>query len=806
MEQVAYNESFNNDWMFRKDKSLQKVCIDLPHDAMILEERDPDCDNAHNSGFYPGGKYYYEKDWFVPEDFRGKRIFLVFDGIYHNSTVFINGLKAAEQPYGYSPFTVNCESFLDFGGPNRILIEVDNSKTPNGRWYTGSGIYRSVSLIVKEEEHIEINGVKIKTLSIAPPRISVKTKHSGIRADIEILQKGTTLARAAGDDVEIDLPEAGLWSDETPELCQCRVSVLGSNGIIDHEEIDFGIRKLEWSTEGLKLNGKIIKLRGACIHHDNGILGACAFKDAEERKIRLLKEAGFNAVRSSHNPCSEYLLQAADRHGMLVMDEFSDVWYKAKQKNDYSVVFDEWYHRDLKAMVERDFNHPSVIMYSIGNEIGEVYEDRGIELTAEMASLCREIDDTRPVTIGTNLAICKMAAGGSKAFKATDTKKKKAKRKKKSKKLVGSELYNVLINIIGSKMDKASADKKCDSLTAPHFEKVDICGYNYGTIRYAGEKALHPDRIIVGSETRPPNICKNWRETLTHDYVIGDFMWTGWDYIGEAGLSAVTYSASRRSGGILLKKYPFMLSGAGVIDICGYFLPEVWLNRAVWGIIGDSPCIGVEPVIYSGEKAVYSMWRKTDAVRSWSWHGYEGGKAKVIVYSNAAMVELMLNGKSLGMQPVVECTARFKTKYMPGELTAINYDSNGNETGRNCLATAGALSLINLKPDKTELRSNGQDLCFLDISLTDGAGEIIPSVDRPLQIKITGPGRLQGFGSASPFTEEGFNSNTHTSHYGRAQAVIRTGRETGEIMVSVSAPGLETQSIKINVIESGRIS
>ncbi|WP_068780446.1 glycoside hydrolase family 2 TIM barrel-domain containing protein [Paenibacillus sp. GM2] len=795
--------SFNDHWQFWKEGQTEVKEVDLPHDAMIWEQRDPHCDNAHNSGFYPGSKYYYKKIWNIPNQFAGKRLTLEFEGVYRNAVVLINGKQAAERPSGYTTFYVDCTEYVRYGEENEVLVIADNKDTPNGRWYTGSGIYRPVNLIVKDEHHIHINGVKVKTLSHQPPRIEVRIEHSGGGVVIEVYYKGKLMTRANGDCAVMDIPDGKLWSDETPELYQCKVMLEHNGRIVDEEWVDVGIRTLSWSTDGFLVNGKETKLRGACIHHDNGILGACAFDDAEERRVRLLKKAGFNAIRSSHNPCSRALLQAADKVGMYVMDEFSDVWVVHKQKNDYASDFDKWYMEDLRAMVVRDYNHPSVVMYSIGNEIGEVWEERGIQLTKEMTEVCHRLDDSRPVTCGTNLMLANMAMKGIGVFKVVDVddKKRPAKPDKKKFKLVASEFYNILINIMGGMMDRQSKKKNCDKATAEHFSHLDICGYNYGTIRYANEPRLHPERIIVGSETRPPNIMENWRATMNNKYIIGDFMWVGWDYLGEAGIGAIAYS-SRSPSGWLLKKYPYLLADAGVIDICGWFRPEVWLNRVAWGTIGNNPYIGVEPVTHAKEKVIRSMWRKSDAVHSWSWHGYEGSPAKIVVYSRAKTVELLLNGKSLGKKPIKEGAALFKTKYLPGELVAVNYDANGKELGKNHLRTGGKDIKLTLDPEKTVLRANGQDLCYVNIYLTDGHGEILPATDRSVHVQVSGAGQLLAIGSANPYTEEGFVSGNHQTYYGRALAVIRVGRNAGLIQVTISADGVEDKTIAIDVFDA----
>ncbi len=786
--------SFNNDWLFLKVGDSAQAKVNLPHDAMIYEKRDSDCINAQNSGFYPGGKYQYEKNWYVPQEYSEKMVILHFEGIYRKSEVRINGELAAKRANGYTEFYVECNKFLKYGKENKITVIADNSETPNSRWYSGSGIYRPVNLIVKDKKnHIAMNGVKVKTLGYVNPSVNVKVAHSGGKVKNKVLYKGEVIAEKEGDDVNIELPDAKLWSDEAPYLYELCVLLYSEKELTDAETLKFGIRTLAWSMDGFYVNGQETKLRGACIHHDNGVLGACAFSDAEDRKVRILKETGFNAIRSAHNPCSDALLKACDKYGMYVIDEYSDIWYKHKLKNDYASDFDEWFKSDLSAMVERGYNHPSIVMYSIGNEIGEVWEEKGVEVTKEMVDICHRLDDTRPVTSGLNLMLSGMDMKGIGVFKQLENAGKQKKKK------VSSDFYNTLVNIIGRKMDNQSKKKYCDKATYKHFSNLDISGYNYASVRYKNEPKKYPDRIIVGAETRPPNISENWALVKELKHVIGDFMWTGWDYIGEAGIGVVAYD-TEAMGSFFLKKYPYLLAGSGVIDITGMPRPEVWLNKAAWELIGDAPYIGVKPLNHLGKKGLKSMWRLSDAVRSWSWHGYEGKKTEIVVYSNAAKVELKLNGKSLGIKNVKKNEVHFKVKYFPGELSAVNCDSNGNEVGRDILETANETAALKIIPECKTLKANGQDLCYLNIYISDINGVVIPMLDRKISVTLEGAATLQGFGSANPYTEEGFVSSSHDTFYGRALAVIRAGSEAGKVLINVSAEGFETQSIEIDII------
>lgn len=784
---------FNDNWTVQKDGKNKSYFVTLPHDAMIYEKRDPDCINGCDTGFYPGGLYTYTKEWFVPHEYESKIVILEFEGIYKNASVYINGQLVAQRPYGYSGFYVNCEQYLKYNSKNEIKVVADDSKVPNSRWYSGSGIYRPVYLHIKEKVHIAPDGVKITTKSINPAVINVSTEHTGGNTAIEIYDNEKLVASENGDNVDITIENAKLWSDENPCLYQCKITLRENSDIKDEETVSFGIRALSWSTKGFFVNDKEIKFRGACIHHDNGVVGACAFKDAEDRKIRLLKEAGFNAVRSAHNPCSKYLLEAADKYGIYVMDEFTDMWYRRKKTYDYALDFEKWFEKDIQSMVEKCYNHPSVVMYSTGNEIVETSEKKAVELSKQMQMLFHSLDATRPVTCGINMALSAMGSFGIGVFQDEKPEKKKPQKTKKKKatgkKLVSSELYNTLVQFMGNQMNMVSRMKISDKATKGVFNYVDICGYNYAVSRYKNEPKHHPDRIIVGSETRPPTIVENWKLVSKLPYVIGDFMWAGYDYLGEAGIGAVSYSS--QDTGVLLKKYPYLLANSGIIDLCGQFRPEVWLTRAAYGIMGNKPYIGVEPITHSKEKSVRSMWRQSDAVHSWSWQGCENYPAQIIVYSNASSVKLLLNGAEINHKKVKNCKAVFKALYNAGTLTAINYDSNGNELGRDVLKTASAKTIITLDAEKDTLTANGQDLCYLNIYLTDEHGEVKASEDTAVTVEVTGEGTLQGLGSANPYTEEEFANSSHNTYYGRALAVIRSGHNPGKIKITVSAKGLE---------------
>ena len=541
-------------------------------------------------------------------------------------------------------------------------------------------------------------------------------------------------------------------------------------------------------------------LRGACIHHDNGILGGCSFQTSEERKVRILKEAGFNAIRSSHNPASKDLLEACDRLGMYMMDEFLDHWLVHKNPYDYADAdFRKYWEQDLRAMVLKNYNHPCVIMSSIGNEISELALPEGQDYCKKMAEFVRSLDPSRPVTLGVNFMLCSMTAKGGGIY--GDKKDRKGNKKENQNgsqsmdNVPTSTFFNMLMNMAGGMIEKMAAKPAADAATEMAFSYLDIGGYNYAASRYEKDKTLHPDRVIVGSETLPKNLYKNWQKVKRFSHMVGDFMWTGWDYLGEAGIGTVRYKSFKKPGNDM----PIISGGCGVIDICGKIRPEVQWNKLIWGLT-DIPGIGVEPVTHSGDFGSVSMWRDTDAVESWSWHGFEGKKTKVIVYSNGAMAELLVNGKSYGKKLVKEYRAVFKNvRYEPGTITAVSLDTHGKEISQSSLKTAIGKTVLAVTAEKTELKADGQDLCYLNIDLVGEDGITKSSEDIPVTVEVSGAGFLQAFGSAKPNMGEDFHSKTHTTYYGKAQAIIRAGTEAGEIYVKVTADKMRTKEVGIEV-------
>ncbi len=759
---------FNRDWLF-SDGKRQERTVNLPHDAMLWEKRDPACHNGDRTGFYPGGCYRYKKSFSLTEEESLQDVRLAFEGVYGRTTVYMNGQEVARHAYGYTGFRVVLSGKVR-AGENVVEVQVDNHLEPNSRWYTGSGIYRPVHLEIAPQNHIE--KVQIRTLQYEPPVIRVDVFPAETEAEIEILDGSDLMFR--GEPGEIPLPEGQLWSAEHPRLYTCVVKT-GAEVL----QKKFGIRLIQWGPDtGLLVNGKEVLLRGGCIHHDHGVLGACAFGDAERRRARILKEAGYNAVRSAHNPCSEAFLEACDDLGLYVMDEAFDGWYIPKTHHDYARDFEKQYKTDLLEMVERDFNHPSVIMYSIGNEVTETALPKGIALTEEMVKLAHEADDTRPVTCGINPTLNVMAASGKGLYKdegeytPEPLPPKDGKEKKQES---GSALFNAIQQRLNWLTRKMAASKKADLAIREAAEKLDVLGLNYGGTRYDMDVVQYPQRMVVGSESLIDELPYNWERVKKYKQVIGDFAWTAWDYLGEAGIGDWTYFS--RPGELVL-------AGCGAIDLTGHPGTENAFQQIVWGL-RSVPFIGIRPLSMGREMPKKSRWRFTDAIDSWSWEGHEGEKAVAEIYSNAYGIGLYLNGKKVAGKLVKNYKAVFTLPYQPGTLVAVAFDEQGKETGRSSLQTAGPETQLTLMPEIPVLQANGQDLCFISISLTDGQGIVKPGQEDQLTITLDGPGTLQGCGSACAKTTDIFVNGQCTTYYGRALAVVRAGYEKGSISVKV---------------------
>ena len=765
-------QSFNRCW------TCNGKAVTLPHDAQITEKRGADVGGSGH-GYFPGGVYTYEKTFTAPAEWAEKTILLEFEGVYKNATVSLNDKELCFHAYGYTRFFVELKE-LNIGGENTVTVVTDNSKLPNSRWYSGSGIYRPVWLYVGPKESIRPESVKLSTVSIDPAVVRVQSPIP-VKAELAgVCGEGT--------DFTLTIPDAKLWSAEEPHLYPVKIT-----SAEDETEIMFGIRQITWSNKGFFINGRETLLRGGCVHHDSGILGAATYAESEERRVRILKENGFNAIRSSHNPASTALLEACDRLGLYVMDETFDMWYNRKNPYDYGCDWAENWEADTAAMVERDFNHPSVILYSIGNEVAEPVDQKGIDAGKAQIDLCHRLDPSRPVTCGTNLMILSRAAKGQGIYQDgeqnTGTEGKK-QTEDPSKVKNASLMFNIMTSFIGSNMNKAGNSKKVDELSSPFLDALDIAGYNYGSGRYPLEEKAHPNRVVFGSETFPQDIWKNWEAVKKYPYVIGDFMWTSWDYLGEAGIGAWSYT-----GGLPFNRpYPWILAGSGVIDILGNPDGSCKYAATVWGL-EKNPVIAVRPVNHPGVRPSKSSWRGTNAILSWSWGGCEGNKAEVEVFSDADSVELLLNGRSCGRKKLKECKTMFKLKYAHGTLTAVAFDAAGTETGRSALSSAKGPFTLAVRPEKSAVKPG--EIVFVPVNVEDANGIVEANADREISVTVEG-GELLAFGSANPCTAEEYHVGRFTSYYGRALAIIRAD-EPGTLKISAS-DGRESASAQIRIM------
>ena len=783
-------QSFNTDWTFGLQGDIKHpVC--LPHDAMLVQGRDAKSPGGSALGYFQGGTYEYEKTFIFSGDLEHKHFEIQFESVYQNSKVFVNGTEAGGAAYGYIPFFVDLDPFLNRGEENTITVVADNHEMPNSRWYTGGGIYRPVWLWIGNRSHIQAEGVKISTLSYSPARILVETSHtagSDALVSVEIFDGETLVSSGQGTAAELSIPDARLWSEETPNLYTCRVTLTEHGTAVDEAVETFGIRKIEWSNQGFLVNGKQTLLRGGCLHHDNGILGARTYDKSEFRRVRKLKEAGYNAIRSSHNPASRAMLDACDQYGVYLIDETWDMWFHHKNKFDYASCWRENYRSDILAMVNRDFNHPCVIMYSIGNEVSEPAKTEGLQVEREMVEYLHHLDRNRAVTAGLNLMIINTSSKGKGVYN------EEGGRTNDNDSMfngMSSTMFNLITSFVGTGMNKSANSNAADKATTPCLDVLDIAGYNYNSGRYPMEGKSHPDRVIYGSETFPQDIVKNWNMVKEFPYLFGDFMWTAWDYLGEAGLGAWAYT---RDGKAFNKPYPWLLAECGAFDILGNPGAPVACAQAAWAL-DNAPFVGVQPVNHPDVKPAKAVWRGTNAIAGWAWNGCEGNTALVEVYSSASTVKVFLNGKCLGEKKIKQCKATYKTKYAPGTLEAIVYDDSGNECGRTALASVTGKPVIRILPEETRVKPG--DICYFDIALADEDGNVECNADERLTCKVEG-GKLLAFGSANPRTEDDYLSGSFTTHYGRAQAIVKAGN-TGVVSITVSGTTLESKTLEIMV-------
>jgi beta-galactosidase len=749
--------------------------IDLPHDYSIedIPGTDSPFDPGHPDGIDAGyltvGTGWYRKSFMVPDKLRSREINILFDGVYMNADVWLNGEHLGNHPYGYTAFAYDISDLLRYGEENVIAVEVKN-KGENSRWYSGSGIYRHVWITIAGPVHIARWGTGITTPEVSEEAAKVVVSNTienetGNPEELNITTsimdpEGNELASSTLDQTssaenklevvqEFDLANPGLWSPESPILYTAITEIASAGkGILDRVKVHFGIRSIGYTPDGFFLNGKNVLLKGGCMHHDNGPLGAAAYDRAEERRVELMKASGFNAIRCAHNPPSSAFLDACDRLGMLVIDESFDMWSRQKNPQDYHLYFGEWWKRDIESMVLRDRNHPSVIMWSIGNEIPERADPLGVETSKMMGDHVKKLDGTRPVTSAVN----------------------------------------------GLNPDKD-----------PFFATLDVAGYNYAIggdhwqeSIYQQDHARLPDRIIYCSESFPLTAYGSWMAVVDLPYVFGDFVWTGFDYLGEASIGWLGYLHRADF-------YPWNHAFCGDLDVCGLKRPQSYYRDVLWQHEEGSPVsIFVKPPSPSFEmipgREDWSKWHWHDHVADWNWDGYEGKVLEVNVYCMYPEVELFLNGQSQGKKLTnreSQWIAKYMIPYQEGELKAVGYASS-TQKGSCVLKSAGPATTIKLTADRDRIQADGQDLCYVMVELLDQQGNRHPKAGDLVHFSMEGPGSIAAVASSDPMSVESFQQPRRRAFQGRCMVIIRSGREAGTITLKAAAEGLTPAEIQIS--------
>ena len=725
--------------------------VDLPHDWDIFEGPvSGEGATGTGGGWFEAGKGEYRKTFATPN---ADIVKLHFEGVYQKAEVYVNGQKAGQHHYGYTPFTVDVTKYLnkDKKKINEVVVKVDNSEQPNCRWYSGSGIYRHVWLETKPALHIAENGVFVTTPEVSAAKakmqveVTVQNKSQADRnATVVVGGSQLMVAVKAGESKTVSttlyVNNPRLWSPESPTLYEAKVELKENGTTIDNATAKYGIRSFSFDAEkGFVLNGKPLLINGACVHHDDGVLGAMAFDDAEIRKVRQMKEAGFNLIRTSHNPTTRAFLDACDSIGMLVIDEAFDGWRTQKNPYDYSTVIDSCYREDIHAMVLRDRNHPSVISWSIGNEVIERKDIRVIQTAKLLKQAILDCDTTRPVTE----ALC-----------AWDS---------------DWEIYD------------------------PHFDVLDIGGYNYMIFKHASDHQRNPKRVMWQTESFPRDAFKNWAVVNDFPYIVGDIVWTGLDYLGESSIGRYYYEGERPGEHWFDGGFPEWHGAyCGDVDITGWRKPISHYREVLWH--NDTPLYMAvkEPDGYHG-KILETSWSVWPTWESWTWPGWDGKPVEVEVYTRQPEVKLYLDDQLIGTKQVsrdTEFKAVFSVPYKAGTLRA---EAGGESV---ILKTAGEPARLRLTPDRTTMTADGQSLTFITVEVVDKQGTPVPEAAISCEAIVKGAGTLLAFASADLKDTEPYTSPRVKTWKGRALLVVRSTQKKGSVSLSIRSP-LPTASLTL---------
>jgi beta-galactosidase len=684
-----------------------------------------------------------------------------------NADTWINGHLLGNHPYGYTSFEYDLTPYLKPAGQENILAVRVRNEGKNSRWYSGSGIYRHTWLTVTDPIHVPTWGVYVTTPEVSSEEATVKissevcndgaadaavivrarvlnSKGKTVQTSESELQLPAGATRSTEQSVAVRSPK--LWLPDSPELYSAEVEIIAAGQTLDKTATHFGIRKIEVDTEhGFRLNGQMLKLKGGCLHHDNGPLGSAAIDRAEERRVELMKANGFNAIRTSHNPPSPAFLDACDRLGMLVVDEAFDCWNEGKNPQDYHLYFKDWAACDIASMVRRDRNHPSIVIWSIGNEIPEQFRAEATQKMLREAVLSH--DATRPIT----QAVC-------------------------------TDWGNVMRN--------------WDKLSDIAFRYLDIGGYNYMPEKYESDHTRNPQRVMMATESFPKDCFDYWSQVEKHPYVIGDFVWTAMDYFGESGIGHSTPSNETDS---FLMPWPWHDARCGDIDVCGFKKPQSYYRDVVWR--RSQIEMAVHTPMPNGVFERVSNWGWPDETRSWTWPDQEGKPLQVAVYSRCDAVRLELNGKVIGEKPVsaaTKLTAKFDVPYQPGELRAIGL-INGKEVAKTTLKTAGEPHGIRLIADRSTIRADRNDLSYVTVEVVDRNGNRVPNATVPVRFTVSGAGELAATGSSAPNDDSSFHVPLRKTYEGRCLAILRPVGDVGKITLKAEAAGLKSATIVVRI-------
>ncbi len=745
------------------DDSKWRV-LELPHDWSIEGTFDFKSATGAREAYLPQGIGWYRYEFTAPAEWKTKTVTMEFEGVYMNARFWLNGEKIADHPYGYTSFFLDL-SKAKWGEKNVIAVRIDNSGQLNSRWYPGSGIERHVWMNVANPTHLAPWGVYVVTKAASSDAAQIELEarvQSASPAGAPLVirtavvdSSGKTVATtesplASGDAKEssvkqhLQITRPSLWSPESPDLYHAHVSLVQEGKVVDECSTPFGVRTLKWSAEkGLELNGKSIKLAGGCIHQCDGALGAACFDRGEERRIQLLKAAGFNALRLAHGPASPALLDACDRLGMLVMAEAFDCWDVQKVPYDYHLYFNDWWLRDLDSFVLRDRNHPSIVMWSIGNEIRGQYEATAYATGEQISARLRSMDTTRPITQAMNVRPRKTEAA------------------------------------------MAAWDAYCA-------RALDIVGTNYRLEVVVQDDHLRvPERVVASTEEVPSDAFRYWMLTLHNSCAVGNFVWSAWDYLGESSNGHWVLSRAADEDAKVRRSRAHG-SGSGDLNEAGE-RKDISYYRNIVCDRGEKLHLTVQLPLNPGEKIELGHWSVYPTSPSWNWRGFEGQQVNVEVYSRYASVRLYQDGKLVGEQPTTvkeEYKTTFQVNYQPGSIKAVGM-TGGQEVDERSIATAGAAVRLKLTPDRKQLEASGQDLSFIWVEAVDRDGNRVPDTSSMVSFELKGAGTIAGVCNGDLYSTEPYRASQRSLYHGVAQVVVRTTHQVGDITLKAVTRDLQ---------------